>query len=53
MDFERVWQSGMPFLTEEIWQALPHAPGAGGFLMLQKWPEHSAALDFLVAVAAL
>ena len=43
----------MPFLTEEIWQALPHAPGAGGFLMLQKWPEHSAALDFQEAEAAM
>ncbi len=43
----------MPFLTEEIWQALPHASGAGGFLMLQKWPEHSAALDFQEAEAAM
>ena len=25
----------MPFITEEIWQALPHE---GDFLMLQKWP---------------
>ena len=33
----------MPFLTEEIWQALPHE---GDFLMLQKWPEHHVALDF-------
>jgi len=38
----------MPFITEEIWQALPHAAliGEDAFLMLQKWPEKSAALDF-------
>ena len=34
----------MPFITEEIWQALPHAEGE--FLMLQKWPEHRADLAF-------
>ena len=33
----------MPFITEEIWQALPHE---GDFLMLQKWPEHHVELDF-------
>jgi len=33
----------MPFITEEIWQALPHE---GDFLMLQKWPEYSDAMDF-------
>ena len=33
----------MPFLTEEIWQALPHD---GDYLMLQKWPEHHVELDF-------
>ena len=33
----------MPFITEEIWQALPHS---GDFLMLQQWPEHHASLDF-------
>ena len=27
----------MPFITEEIWQALPHD---GDFLMLQSWPEY-------------
>jgi valyl-tRNA synthetase len=38
----------MPFITEEIWQALPHEEGVaeGGFLMLQSWPEHKAELDF-------
>ena len=33
----------MPFITEEIWQALPHQ---GDYLMLQQWPEHHANLDF-------
>ena len=33
----------MPFITEEIWQALPHE---GNFLMLQSWPEHREALAF-------
>ena len=33
----------MPFITEEIWQALPHE---GDYLMLQQWPEHHATLDF-------
>ncbi len=38
----------MPFITEEIWQALPHAAGVGegDFLMLQKWPEPKAGLNF-------
>ena len=33
----------MPFITEEIWQALPHE---GDFLMLQTWPEYRAELQF-------
>ena len=33
----------MPFITEEIWQALPHS---GDYLMLQQWPQHWAELDF-------
>ena len=33
----------MPFITEEIWQALPHS---GDYLMLQQWPQHRAELDF-------
>ena len=28
----------MPFITEEIWQALPHD---GDSIMVSKWPEHS------------
>lgn len=33
----------MPFITEEIWQALPHE---GDYLMLQTWPKHHVELDF-------
>ncbi len=33
----------MPFLTEEIWQSLPHE---GDYLMLQKWPEGKGELAF-------
>ena len=40
----------MPFITEEIWQALPHD---GDFLMLQKWPEYRAELDFQAAEEAM
>ena len=28
----------MPFITEEIWQSLPHSQGAGEYLMLESWP---------------
>ncbi|MDT3698497.1 MAG: valine--tRNA ligase [Thermincola sp.] len=31
----------MPFITEEIWQHLPHE---GDTIMLQKWPDYDAAL---------
>ena len=33
----------MPFITEEIWQALPHE---GESIMVSKWPEASDALNF-------
>ena len=33
----------MPFITEEIWQALPHE---GDFLMLQQWPEYRTEMEF-------
>ena len=33
----------MPFLTEEIWQALPHE---GAYLIGAAWPEYKAELDF-------
>ena len=33
----------MPFITEEIWQALPHE---GAALMIEKYPEYTDALSF-------
>ena len=37
----------MPFITEEIYQALPHtAEDKGEFIMLQKWPEYRNELSF-------
>ena len=33
----------MPFITEEIWQSLPHE---GEALIVAKWPEYSDALAF-------
>ncbi len=33
----------MPFITEEIWLTLPHD---GESIMISKWPEYSASLNF-------
>ncbi|MGI5936729.1 MAG: valine--tRNA ligase [Oscillospiraceae bacterium] len=33
----------MPFITEEIWQALPHE---GEALIIEKWPEYGQELSF-------
>ena len=33
----------MPFITEEIWQSIPHE---GNALIVAKWPEYSEALNF-------
>ena len=33
----------MPFITEEIWLALPHD---GESIMISEWPKYDAALDF-------
>ena len=33
----------MPFITEEIWQSLPHE---GESIMISKWPEYSKDLEF-------
>ncbi len=33
----------MPFITEEIWQSLPHN---GDSIMVSKWPEYTADLNF-------
>lgn len=32
----------MPFITEELWGALPHR---GPALMVASWPSHSHAID--------
>ena len=33
----------MPFITEEIWQSIPHE---GESIMVSKWPEYDVKLDF-------
>ena len=40
----------MPFITEEIWQALPHE---GRYLISAEWPEYQDALHFPEAEAAM
>ena len=40
----------MPFITEEIWQALPHE---GQYLISAKWPEYQDALHFPEAETAM
>ncbi|MCI6908081.1 MAG: valine--tRNA ligase [Clostridiales bacterium] len=35
----------MPFLTDEIWQALPHAENVES-IMISSWPAYDPALDF-------
>ena len=40
----------MPFITEEIWQALPHE---GDYLITAKWPEYQDALHFPEAETAM
>ena len=42
----------MPFITEEIWQTLPHAAEAGETIMLEKYPEYCDSLNFPEAVKA-
>jgi len=36
----------MPFITEHIWQGLPLASSENDALMIQKYPEYAAELDF-------
>ncbi len=44
----------MPFITEEIFQALPKRTGTEDrFLMLSKWPEYTEALSFPGEEAAM
>lgn len=40
----------MPFITEEIWQALPHE---GDYLMLQDWPKYNPAFEYAEDAAAM
>ena len=40
----------MPFITEEIWQALPHQ---GEAIMVSKWPEYQEVLHFPEAEAQM
>ena len=40
----------MPFITEEIWQALPHE---GDFLMTSRWPEYRGAFEFAAEEQAM
>ena len=35
----------MPFITEEIWQTIPHDTD-GKTVMLEKYPEYDPSLDF-------
>ena len=42
----------MPFITEEIWQALPRME-EGDYLMTSQWPEYQDALNFPVEEAAM
>ena len=46
--FLRLLHPFMPFITEEIWQAIPHE---GRFLMLADWPKYDETLDFSVEAA--
>ncbi|MCL2634102.1 MAG: valine--tRNA ligase [Oscillospiraceae bacterium] len=36
----------MPFITEEIWQSIPHSEGETESIMVSKWFEFSQELDF-------
>ena len=40
----------MPFITEEIWQALPHS---GESIMVSKWPEYDESRSFPEAAAEM
>ncbi len=43
----------MPFITEEIYQALPKCDGAEDILMMSQWPEFSEALNFPAEESAM
>ena len=44
----------MPFITEEIWQALPKTAGeTSQYLMTSQWPEYDPVLDFAAEAEAM
>ena len=43
----------MPFITEEIYQALPKCDGAENILMTAQWPEYTEALSFPAEESAM
>ena len=43
----------MPFITEEIYQALPKCGGAEDILMTAQWPEYTEALSFPAEESAM
>ena len=36
----------MPFITEEIWQSMPHLPGDTDSIMISRYPVYNEALSF-------
>ena len=48
--FLRLLHPFMPFITEEIWQAIPHE---GESIMVAKWPEATDSLNFPAEEAAM
>ena len=48
--FLRLLHPFMPFITEEIWQAIPHE---GDFLIKAAWPTHREELNFEQEAAAM
>ena len=50
IDLLKLLHPFMPFITEEIFQALPHT---GEFIMTSQWPEYQEALNFPVEESAM
>lgn len=42
----RLMHPFMPFISEEIWQSMPHAEGASDALIVEKWPVYDPELVF-------
>ena len=51
--FLRLLHPFMPFITEEIYQALPKCDGAEDILMTAQWPEYTGALSFPAEESAM